>query len=328
MPILEDLVAATPKAMIVEPSPALELFGAALVLRTGSKRPTHPLFDPESPRSIELARRVRELWPNEMDCFSELLVVAQAGGLLFEQDGDELLARLPEAAQLDVEEPALASETAEDRAQLLGRLDQLRRKPGLRRRWVELFADLWEEMRETWQAEGRAQVLEVCRDIRRRLGDGEAVWDLDARLVHCEWREGPTRELSERVGAVVPSYFLGGWKVFIDLPDLVLVGLRFDGGDEVANLRQRSARLAERLKALSDATRLAILAHVATRPARITDVARSFGISQPTASVHFRVLRDAGLVAAERRDGQTLYAADRRRVEALLEEGRQLVAQP
>ena len=125
----------------------------------------------------------------------------------------------------------------------------------------------------------------------------------------------------------MPSYCLGQWKVFIDLPGVVLIALRLDGGDEVAQLRRQAAPLAERLKALSDGTRLAILAHLATRPARITDVARSFGISQPTASVHFRVLRDAGLVAAERRDGQTLYVADRRHIDTLLDEGRQLVAQ-
>src|SRR5437870_646239 len=137
MPIFEGAPVATPTPIIVQSSPAMELFGAALVLRTGRKSPAHPLFDPENPRSVELARRVREIWPGETDCFSELLVVAQAGGLLFEQDVDELLARLPEAARLDLGEPALASETAEDRAELLARLDRLRRQGGLRRRWVE-----------------------------------------------------------------------------------------------------------------------------------------------------------------------------------------------
>jgi DNA-binding transcriptional ArsR family regulator len=326
MPVFEGVHVATPTPIMVQPSPAMELFGAALALRTGRKSPAHPLFDPENPRSVELARRVREIWPGETDCFSELLVVAQAGGLLFEQDVDELLARLPEAARLDLGEPALASETAEDRAELLARLDRLRRQGGLRRRWVAFFADVWQEIREAWETEGLAQVREDCRRARRRLDEGEAVSDLDACFLY--WHEGQTREVTERIGAVAPSYFLGGWKVLIDLPGVVVAGLRFDAGDGAAQLRQRAGPLAERLKALSDPTRLAILAHLAARPARITDVARSFGISQPTASVHFRVLRDAGLVAAERREGQVLYSADRGRVEALLDEGRQLVAQP
>jgi DNA-binding transcriptional ArsR family regulator len=324
MPILEDPTVAPPATIVVEPSLALELFGAVLVLRSGRKGPAHPLFDPDNPRSLELTRRAREVWPDEADCFPELLVLAQAAGLLFEQDGDRLVAHLSEAAQLDIGEPALASETEEERLEILSRLDRLRRKPGLRRRWVELFTAIWEEIRDFWNTEGLQQVRDASRQVRRRLSEGESVWDLDPRLLG--WREEPTREVSKRVEAVVPSYFLGGWKVLIDLPGLVLVGFRVEDSESVARLRQRSMPVAERLKALSDGTRLAILAHLSGQPARITDVARSFGISQPTASVHFRVLRDAGLVATERRDGQTLYSVDRRRVDALLEEGRQLVA--
>src|SRR2546421_12043989 len=115
MPILEDLVGLPPTSLVVKPSLAMELFGAALVLRIGRKAPPHPLFDPENPKLAELTRRLRELWPNEMDCFSELLIVAHAGGLLFERDADELLARLAGAAQLDIVELALASESPEDR---------------------------------------------------------------------------------------------------------------------------------------------------------------------------------------------------------------------
>ena len=326
MPIFEDpAVVAPTTTVVVEPSPALELFGAALVLRTGRKGPAHPFFDPQNSRSAALARRVRALWPNEIDCPSELLVIAHAGGLLFEQDGDRLVAGLASAAQLDIGEPELTSESDEDREQLLSRLDRLRRQPGLRRRWVELFTDIWEELRGFWEAEGLAQVDEACRQVRARLHQGVAVWDLDPCILG--WLEGPEHDVTGRIGAVVPSYFLGGWKVLIDLPGLVMVGLRFDFAEGVAHLRQQATPVAERLKALSDATRLAILAHIAANPARITDVARSFGISQPTASVHFRVLRDAGLLAAERRDGQTLYSADRRRLEALLEEGHQLLTQ-
>src|SRR5207247_8625818 len=160
MPVMEDPPVVAPVSVAVAPSLAMELFGAALVLRTGRKRPEQPLalFDPENPRSTELARRVRELWPNEMDCFSELLIVAHAGGVLFEQDAEVLLRRLPEAAQLDIGEPALASETPEDREELLARLDRLRRRPALRRRWVEFWADLWTEMRGPGEAEVREQL--------------------------------------------------------------------------------------------------------------------------------------------------------------------------
>jgi DNA-binding transcriptional ArsR family regulator len=155
------------------------------------------------------------------------------------------------------------------------------------------------------------------------LDQGHTVWDLDEGL-DC-WREEPHASLMENVGAIVPSYFLGSWLVLVALPGVVLLGLRLDTEDAMADLRRRATPLAERLKALADPTRLAILAHVAAAPGRITDVARSFGISQPTASVHFRVLRDAGLVVPQRRDGQTLYVADRRRLRGLQDEVGRLV---
>ena len=47
---VEDLTIAPPTSLVVESSLAVELFGAALVLRTGRKAPPHPLFDPENLR--------------------------------------------------------------------------------------------------------------------------------------------------------------------------------------------------------------------------------------------------------------------------------------
>ena len=74
----------------------------------------------------------------------------------------------------------------------MARLDGLRRKPSLRRRWVSLFADLWEEIREVWEAEGLAHVEDACRQVRRRLAEGVALSDLDVGL-RC-WLETPQRE--------------------------------------------------------------------------------------------------------------------------------------
>jgi DNA-binding transcriptional ArsR family regulator len=324
MPLAEDLPQARRRTVVVEPSPALELFGVTLGLHTGRKHRAHPLFDPQDPRAAELARRVREFWPDEVHGFAELLVVAQSGGLLFEPDVNRLLAGLPEALRRDDgHEPDLASETPEYRGSLLVRMEWLRRRPSVRRRWIELLGDLWAEVRQSWEREGRRRVAEACLTVRRRLEQGHTVWDLDAGL-DC-WREEPHGSLMENVGAVVPSYFLGSWLVLVALPGVVLVGLRLDTEDATADLRRRATPLAERLKALADPTRLAILAHVSAAPGRITDVARTFGISQPTASVHFRVLRDAGLVVSQRRDGQTLYVADRRRLRGLQDEVGRLV---
>lgn len=62
---------------------------------------------------------------------------------------------------------------------------------------------------------------------------------------------------------------------------------------------------AARLKALSDPTRLAVLRHLATGPANVTDLMTAFGVAQNLMSHHLRVLRDADLVTCER-DGKRM----------------------
>ena len=49
--------------------------------------------------------------------------------------------------------------------------------------------------------------------------------------------------------------------------------------------------------ALGDRTRRALLARLASRPARITELARPFDMSLPAVSRHIRVLENAGLIA-------------------------------
>tara|TARA_R110001592_G_scaffold37712_1_gene125464 strand:- start:97 stop:402 length:306 start_codon:yes stop_codon:yes gene_type:complete len=52
--------------------------------------------------------------------------------------------------------------------------------------------------------------------------------------------------------------------------------------------------------ALADPTRRAILAHLATGEASVTDIARPFKISLPGISKHLKVLERAGLIARSR----------------------------
>lgn len=64
----------------------------------------------------------------------------------------------------------------------------------------------------------------------------------------------------------------------------------------------RTELLAQRLKALGDATRLGILDLLAqqTEPLCVCDVTAQFPQSQPTISHHLRLLRDAGLIGTEK----------------------------
>ncbi|MCB9592401.1 MAG: winged helix-turn-helix transcriptional regulator [Sandaracinaceae bacterium] len=62
------------------------------------------------------------------------------------------------------------------------------------------------------------------------------------------------------------------------------------------------ASLDATLTALSDPTRRAILARLASGEATVSELAEPFAISQPAISRHIRVLADAGLIA-QRVDG-------------------------
>jgi DNA-binding transcriptional ArsR family regulator len=55
-------------------------------------------------------------------------------------------------------------------------------------------------------------------------------------------------------------------------------------------------KLSRAFGALADPTRRAILARLAAGEADVSELARPFGLSQPTISKHLKVLEDAGLV--------------------------------
>jgi ArsR family transcriptional regulator len=85
----------------------------------------------------------------------------------------------------------------------------------------------------------------------------------------------------------------------------------------------RAIALAERLKALGDATRLRMLALLAQQsgPLCVCDITAQFALQQPTISHHLRILREAGFVDCEKRGIWAYYwvTADGRQSLALAE---------
>jgi len=65
-------------------------------------------------------------------------------------------------------------------------------------------------------------------------------------------------------------------------------------------------KLLEQLKAVSDATRLRILALVAREEMCVCHIVRAVGLAQPTVSLHLGKLKRAGLIE-ERRAGKWAY---------------------
>jgi DNA-binding transcriptional ArsR family regulator len=72
--------------------------------------------------------------------------------------------------------------------------------------------------------------------------------------------------------------------------------------------RDAAERLAVTFKALADPTRVAIVNRLSSlSTVCVCDLTAAFELSQPTISHHLRVLRDAGLVEAERRGTWAYY---------------------
>ena len=73
----------------------------------------------------------------------------------------------------------------------------------------------------------------------------------------------------------------------------------------------RSVSLAERLKALADPTRLRMLDLLTqqTEPLCVCEITAEFDLQQPTISHHIRILRQAGLIAGEKRGVWSYYWA-------------------
>ncbi|MBN1838131.1 MAG: winged helix-turn-helix transcriptional regulator [Spirochaetales bacterium] len=78
--------------------------------------------------------------------------------------------------------------------------------------------------------------------------------------------------------------------------------------------REELARLH---KALSLPVRLRILELIAERPLCVKAITRCLDITQPAVSQHLAVLRQAGLVSAQKRGYMVHYSLERERLQAL-----------
>jgi DNA-binding transcriptional ArsR family regulator len=86
----------------------------------------------------------------------------------------------------------------------------------------------------------------------------------------------------------------------------------------VAEDRPRAAFLSDVLKALAHPERLRIVAVLCERETNVIGLAERLDLRQAIVSQHLRILRMAGLAAAERRGGHAVYALARPRLRDLL----------
>ncbi len=307
--------------MTVRPSAPVELCWALHAAVKQEFREEHPALRALYEEHPELLEQAATFWQDDASPglgFLELLVLAHEGDELFAVDLDALFSKLDALGTAAQPHLSLASESKGDRQVVIDRLARLRRSRRLRQGYRALLESMWSAIGPTWQQVGRRAAERVCADKREQLARG-AQWpeitrlecdigDLLPRLVAAVTPDG---EL-----AVVPAYFTHKSMLF-DLPGLVVVGVRADPSD--AESRARTQSLARRLKTLADPTRLGMVDHLVRGPSTVSELARQFGIAQPTASNHVKLLRDAGLVTDVRVGSQRRLTLDPSTVGDLLD---------
>lgn len=246
----------------------------------------------------------------------EVLVAAWRSGHLLSNDPEAFLASLPRTLSESFATPPLESEPPAVWNLVDRRLAYLREHAADRKRYCELSLAFWRAICPYWEEFGRADAERAARDLSARARNDDDLRNLlpGNTFLHKDDFQPQIREARSRGElVVVPMGLAGSGQLYWALPGLSLVGVGLQTADRPERRRERSERAANRFKVLSDPTRVAILFEL-LRPshnaATVTELASLFGLSQPTVSVHIKLLREAGLIQAQRDGNQVHYEAE------------------
>lgn len=252
----------------------------------------------------------------------ELLAAGYRTGTLFASSPAAFIEALEPAYAAGMTTPPLPSEPPEVVDLVARRVERLVQDEALRADFVALVRELFAVIEPYWERSGRAAAERSAKELSARSRAGA---DLRALLpgnsfVHKDAYQpqiAAARANNELV--LVPLGLAGGGQFYWAFPGLVIVGAGVESAEREARRKENAERAAGKLKVLSDPTRLAILFEL-IRPmhhaATVTELASQFGLSQPTVSVHIKMLREAGLARPERDGNQVFYQSDEQTVRA------------
>jgi len=258
----------------------------------------HPGFDLMEALRHSFGPELHKLWDDDRPQYStEMLVLAHRSGAILDPDLKRFFGRLEAAMQEEAPLPTLRSESPTERDLTRARLERLRSDASMRKRYADVLHRLWSEVQPEWDATGRVATAAEVQKWSRALESGTPYRQL-LKVDHI-WPPRPeTDTFSDAAAAegnlvMTPSWF-GGHISVLEFDGIVYVGRGMQMGEP--SLKQVATEVSTHIKALADPTRLAILLRLAREPASVTEIARQFGLSQPTVSAHVQVLREAGLL--------------------------------
>jgi len=173
---------------------------------------------------------------------------------------------------------------------------------------------------------GLSSVQDSARALREKLARGTSVVELlpEKHIVRRNRHADMLTLLQDTAArgtiALSPIYFTGHGTHILDLPGVLHLGVPAEEQDPRQQLAHLAEHVARQVKVLSDPSRVAILADLARRPASITELAERFSLSQPTVSMHVKLLRQAELLIPRKQGTRTSYSVDRERVASLFED--------
>jgi DNA-binding transcriptional ArsR family regulator len=310
MPFDEPL--ALPPSAHVSPSAAIEL--SWLVIGCGKRSAVHQI-------APELEQEADGFWDDGERMLTEVIVIAHQLDCLTGWDVSPMLdlgnARLDPAAEVD-----LATEPPEERALVIERIGRLAADRKLRLRLEHLLRAVWADGEPQLRELGRPTVDRAVQRACASLEHGQSPIELLGEN-HIARREQfrPLTQRAMRDGTLLltPCYLAGGHGHIVALPGVLSVAVGTGVTTDMARQRASAERVARDLKLLSDPTRVLILTELDRAPATVGEIALRVGVAQPTASVHVRQLREAGLMEATRDGSSSTYRVERSRVREALQ---------
>ncbi|HRQ10793.1 MAG: metalloregulator ArsR/SmtB family transcription factor [Truepera sp.] len=199
---------------------------------------------------------------------------------------------------------------------------------------AENLGHLWSHLRAAWEDGGVQVTAAASRDLRAAV---RASNDLARSLpvhhfVSFEENVADIRAFGRQGRTlVVPLYFAtrGGFKFQVRSRLCIGYGVRSE--DIYEEQKEGVVRLANRLKAFADPTRLLLLLLIARLPRfplTVGDLAKQLNVTQPTASGHLRLLRELELVQVVKRGNRSYYRLDRDAVKEILAALEETLAPP
>jgi len=188
--------------------------------------------------------------------------------------------------------------------------------------WLDRFFYQWYM---PWRQTRESQMESARQRATMMLGAAGA----ESGAPPLDWLppQNPIRTMPELRKAVtqklMPLYFWVEPFGFADLSiirtDSICVSFG-EPGRIYTEFRKHAERVALRAKALGDPTRLEMLRLIRHFPLMNTELAAYLGIARPTASVHAKILREAGLISSRQEGHAVRHQIERGEIAALFED--------